>query len=538
MSSNTVVQMIVEPASTVELVVEKPVNETTLEVTAASTVTMDVTAAKGATMAVAVPRSASLTVQKPTVSLTMDVTVPPSVSLDVVARGPQGVQGVQGAQGSTSGGSGSQGAQGVQGSTGAQGASGVAGSQGAAGPQGLTGAQGAAITGPQGVAGAAGSQGAAGGNGAQGSQGVAGSAGAQGSQGAAGSAGSQGAQGAAGAAGSQGAQGSPGSQGSQGSQGAAGGAAMTTKGDLDGFSTVPARVSVGADGIPLQADSAQPVGLGYGTRDYTFNNKNLLNVAGLAIGASSLLNSGQLELTEGRTFAAAVGVNGIYMGGAAVFTTGASGSQYSMINIGSSASSSVPLAAVFGLSFAPSVAMTNAALTQLTAVLGQPSFGKSGTGSFTAVHAFEANPIQVGANSAAVVRGYYVNFGGTAPTLGIGFHVGTLTGTTKWAFYDSTLNNSAIGSLSLGAITAPTWDLHLRRGASAKSAIGFDASTTAPTTPGSSAGMAITCYQGSAANQYAFFIFNDAGTPKYLYTKLTGATAGAAVWTIAATLPT
>ena len=38
---------------------------------------------------------------------------------------------------------------------------------------------------------------------------------------------------------------------------------VTTKGDLQGFSTVGARVPVGTDGLPLVADSVQSVGLGY-----------------------------------------------------------------------------------------------------------------------------------------------------------------------------------------------------------------------------------------------------------------------------------
>lgn len=42
-----------------------------------------------------------------------------------------------------------------------------------------------------------------------------------------------------------------------------GGVNVTTKGDLQGYSTMPARVPVGADGLFLQADSAQALGVAW-----------------------------------------------------------------------------------------------------------------------------------------------------------------------------------------------------------------------------------------------------------------------------------
>ena len=44
---------------------------------------------------------------------------------------------------------------------------------------------------------------------------------------------------------------------------AAGAVSVTSKGDLQGFSTVPARIPVGADGTALIADSTQTLGLKY-----------------------------------------------------------------------------------------------------------------------------------------------------------------------------------------------------------------------------------------------------------------------------------
>lgn len=54
---------------------------------------------------------------------------------------------------------------------------------------------------------------------------------------------------------------------------------LTTKGDVWGFSTVNARIPVGADGRLLQADSAQALGVGYSTRNIDVNGNFITNIA-------------------------------------------------------------------------------------------------------------------------------------------------------------------------------------------------------------------------------------------------------------------
>lgn len=54
---------------------------------------------------------------------------------------------------------------------------------------------------------------------------------------------------------------------------------LTTKGDVWGFSTVNARIPVGADGRLLQADSSQALGVGYSTRNIDVNGNFITNIA-------------------------------------------------------------------------------------------------------------------------------------------------------------------------------------------------------------------------------------------------------------------
>lgn len=58
----------------------------------------------------------------------------------------------------------------------------------------------------------------------------------------------------------------------------AGGSSLTTKGDLQGYSTVPARLPVGANGKVVQGDSAQTLGLGYSTLDIDAATHKVINV--------------------------------------------------------------------------------------------------------------------------------------------------------------------------------------------------------------------------------------------------------------------
>jgi len=185
--------------------------------------------------------------------------------------GSQGVQGIQGSQGNigVQGSQGIQGIQGIQGSQGTQGNQGLIGTQGNQGSQGNQGDQGedSTVAGPQGTQGNQGNQGFQGADstavGTQGPQGYQGNIGTTGSQGTQGNQGASvtGVQGNQGSTGSQGNQGVQGVQGVQGNQGSMASLSVTTKGDIQTYSTTPARLPVGTDGQVLESRSTETTGL-------------------------------------------------------------------------------------------------------------------------------------------------------------------------------------------------------------------------------------------------------------------------------------
>jgi len=71
---------------------------------------------------------------------------------------------------------------------------------------------------------------------------------------------------------------------------------LTTKGDLYGYSTVPARLPAGTDGYVLTADSTQPLGIRWGAAASTGANSTLSNLTSPTAINQSLLPSGLQNL--------------------------------------------------------------------------------------------------------------------------------------------------------------------------------------------------------------------------------------------------
>jgi len=116
--------------------------------------------------------------------------------------------------------------------------------------------------------------------GAIGPQGVQGNQGFQGSQGSQGNQGTQGVQGIQGVQGNQGNQGSQGNQGYQGNQGSMASLSVTTKGDIQTYSTTPARLPVGTDGQILESRASETTGLKWITNTVPVKATALENVTG------------------------------------------------------------------------------------------------------------------------------------------------------------------------------------------------------------------------------------------------------------------
>jgi hypothetical protein len=119
----------------------------------------------------------------------------------------------------------------------------------------------------------AGPTGATGATGATGPQGITGSTGPTGPTG---STGATGVTGATGPTGPTGATGTTGLTGATGATGATGPAFVTTKGDLETFSTTPTRLPVGSDGQELFADSSTSTGLRW-QGQYVAGRNNIIN---------------------------------------------------------------------------------------------------------------------------------------------------------------------------------------------------------------------------------------------------------------------
>lgn len=306
---------------------------------------------------------------------------------------------------------------------------------------------------------------------------------------------------------------------------------LTTKGDLYGFSTVNARVPVSTNGYVLMCDSSQALGLGWSTRDLDLNNANAVNVAGLALGTSSILNSARLYLSDGRTFTAGDQVYALQLNGSATYNTGTAG-IYHFVDVGGSVTANANMTSVYGLNFQPFVGGTaGKSVNFVYAAFIAPTVQ---TVSCTGAYGIYAVPTL----TSTVTTAYGVNAGisGTSNiATGIAFNISIMSGPViKWGFLDQTTSNSAMGPLTLGATTTPTWNLHVKGGAAATTALGVDVSTTGPTAPGSNASGVISIYKGTT-NYYILITFNDAGTTRYKYLQLNGT---GVTWATGTSLPT
>jgi len=339
---------------------------------------------------------------------------------------------------------------------------------------------------------------------------------------------------------------------------------LTTKGDLYGYDTTNDRLPAGSvQGVPLQVASVSALGLGYGLTTYNLNDQGLVNTSQVLIGEYSSTSGGIVGLEYGLngTFSA-VGVGAYYglsitdqitfatnniVNNSAMFNissiwtinkTNASGALYAA-RIAPTFAGSVANNAYYGLYVAPTYAATGGTAGNVVAGQFIPNFGNNASVTATT----------------NVVLSLGMNGSGATSTVGLdlgyahGFDI--ISGGTGWGIQQNISPNwlggctaigggaTSSGNFSVGGTgaTLPTWALHIIGGNSVTSGVGLNSSASIATTPASAAGFVMQAYKGTAGNNYLMYVYNDAGTTKYIYTKLTGATATAA-FTVATALPT
>ena len=251
-------------------------------------------------------------------------------------------------------------------------------------------------------------------------------------------------------------------------------AALTTKGDLLGFSTVPARIPISTDGFVLMADSTQTLGLKWATvagagtvTSVAMTVPSILSVAG-----SPITTSGTLVVTLA-TQTANYGFMGPASGAAVAPTFRALVSDdipnLSAVKITSGAAA---LTSVSGTNVTLTVSAGGAtallAATSLTlGWSGQLSIGNGGTGQATANAAFnELVPAQAG-NSGKFLTTNATNtsWGTVAYSVLTGSpltatkYEGTSTGNTDYAITNTsaTINFGVGGDLSVSIAAAGTY---------------------------------------------------------------------------------
>lgn len=296
------------------------------------------------------------------------------------------------------------------------------------------------------------------------------------------------------------------------------------------------------NGFVPQMDATQPGLLGLGTRAYNFNKQNVANVGGLFLNATTAPHAAIFSDQSAVTISTNVGASG---GG--IF-------QWDMGSAVWNVTSSQGLTNSALVSLSPTWNL-NGQVTIMSGIVMSPTFGgitppsASGrwvditpaintTGTWSEMVAFYSDPA---IGSGVTVTNYYgmrigVANGGTITTC-YGLDIGVATvlgGTTIWGLVVGAYNSYFNGQTTFGGTGTPTWDIHVQGGNAATSGVGIDVSTTAPTSPASSASGVISIYKG-ATNWYYLITFNDAGATRYFYFKLNGTST--VTWTGGTGLP-
>lgn len=309
-----------------------------------------------------------------------------------------------------------------------------------------------------------------------------------------------------------------------------------------GGATSMADGTVGAPGWPFTADTstglyrigASNLGIAVGgALGFDVSAVRSLSTLPLGVGAWSASGNPGLYVAPSRTFAAAESSRILSVSGTTTYNTTA-GATIQALHVAPTITGNANIATVYGLYFQPTM-NPNVTITDAYGAFVNVNHGIGTVGTSTAVYAkvsesLGTTTLGIGVDVASA------NTAGTFTTM-VGLRITALAGgSTIWGMQVGNYNSYHQGPIALGGTTAPTWNAHVQGGNAAKTALGIDISTTAPTVPGSNAAAAISVYSGSGGtNKYLLITFNDGGTTRYRYMNLNSTTA---TWTHATTLPT
>lgn len=240
---------------------------------------------------------------------------------------------------------------------------------------------------------------------------------------------------------------------------------LTTKGDIWGFSTVDARLPVGTNGFPLLADSGQTLGVGWATRDFNFNAKNLVNINSHVMGATATAHGAVFSDQTAVTIS-----SNISSGGAGIFQWDMTPASWTVsAGQGVSNSALVSLSPTWTLS-GDTYIMSGIVMTPTFSGTVPPSQSArwvdvtpqcNTTGTWPEVVSFWGDPTIGSGVTVTNYRGLVVgNINNGTVTTSTGVDIGvttTLNGSTTWGLVCGNYNSYFQGNTSFGTTAAPTY---------------------------------------------------------------------------------